>query len=248
MADPDYDDSTARHYAAYRPPLHGLLLGRCLEGRYASGLDIGCGTGHSTRALREYCDRVTGIDPSAAMLARVPTSEGIDYRLFDGRRLPFPAGSFDVLTFAGSLFYGKSQQLLEEVERVGRLGGAVVVYDFLTPSAELADRLLGVRVPATDSAGYDHTVTFDNLQPVVLRHRESRCDLITVSMKPGELAEMLLSERPLRTALRTAYGATDLPAQLESAIRNALPGAAKTVNAAFQVFTALYLIGAPYKR
>nr|WP_256534188.1 class I SAM-dependent methyltransferase [Lewinella sp. JB7] len=220
----------------------------CLQGRYAAGLDVGCGTGHSTRALRAYCDRVTGIDPSEAMLSRAPVTAGIDYLPFDGRRFPFPAGSFDVITFAGSLFYAKSPQLLREVERVGRAGGVVVVYDYLTPSAELAERLLGIRAPATDVPAYDHTVTFDDLHPTVLRHRESQSGRMKVSMGPGELANLLLSERPLRDVLRSAYGAADLPSRVESALHAALPEGAQTVDAVFRVFTAVYFIGTRNKR
>jgi len=45
-----YDDTSAGHDAAYRPPLHRLIL-ECLireEESFRVGLDIGCGTGCST--------------------------------------------------------------------------------------------------------------------------------------------------------------------------------------------------------
>ncbi|MGB5555068.1 MAG: class I SAM-dependent methyltransferase, partial [Flavobacteriaceae bacterium] len=65
----DYDEITANHYLAYRPPLHDIILKKCLKNleRRKKGLDIGSGTGHSALALVEFCDEVIGIEPSLAM-------------------------------------------------------------------------------------------------------------------------------------------------------------------------------------
>src|SRR5699024_12745632 len=71
MTQPDtYDDALARHYKAFRPPLHQLILRRILSpyDKFKSGLDIGCGTGYSAIALAQYCAQVYAIDPSQAML------------------------------------------------------------------------------------------------------------------------------------------------------------------------------------
>src|SRR5690625_4484968 len=67
-----YDANAAAHYAAYRPPLHAMILGRVLTGNasFDIGLDIGCGTGYSAVALAKYCKFVYGIDPSPSMLNR----------------------------------------------------------------------------------------------------------------------------------------------------------------------------------
>jgi hypothetical protein len=42
-----YDSTSARHYAAFRPPLHSLILERVIgpSESFQVGLDIGCGTG-----------------------------------------------------------------------------------------------------------------------------------------------------------------------------------------------------------
>lgn len=115
----DYNAITARHYAAYRPPLHSLILGRCLEdeNKFTLGLDIGCGTGQSSIALYEFCERVIGIEPSTEMLSGALTHPHVDYVFFDQERIDFPDNSFDVVTLAGSLFYAKSQILLDEILR-----------------------------------------------------------------------------------------------------------------------------------
>ena len=67
----EYDKITAFHYASYRPPLHSKILKRCLVDRfYDSGLDIGCGTGQSSIALSDFCNRVVGIDSSSEMISK----------------------------------------------------------------------------------------------------------------------------------------------------------------------------------
>ena len=60
-----YDETIAIHYAAYRPPLHEIILKKSLNsaGNPRIGLDIGCGTSRSSQALKEYCHYVVGIDP-----------------------------------------------------------------------------------------------------------------------------------------------------------------------------------------
>ncbi len=58
-----YDDQIARHYAAYRPPLHQLIINEALENQlFEVGLDIGCGTGCSAIALADRCRQVFGVD------------------------------------------------------------------------------------------------------------------------------------------------------------------------------------------
>ena len=65
----EYDQITAFHYAAYRPLLHSKILNEYFDenGKQNIGLDIGCGTGHSSVALAKYCHKVFGIDPSACI-------------------------------------------------------------------------------------------------------------------------------------------------------------------------------------
>ena len=126
-----YANHIALHYAAYRPPLHQVILERVLgDNRYSCGLDIGCGTGQSSIAILPFCQKVIGVDPSQEMLSRAVVNQDIDYQHFDKTQLDFEARHFDLITLAGSLFYGKSQQLLDEITRVLQIGGRVIVYDF----------------------------------------------------------------------------------------------------------------------
>lgn len=59
-----YDRLTAIHYSANRPPLHlGILRQYLPDRQFATGLDIGCGTGHSSVALAAFYQRVIALDP-----------------------------------------------------------------------------------------------------------------------------------------------------------------------------------------
>ena len=102
-----YDETNAVHYAAYRPPLHQLILSRVLdaEDSYEFGLDIGCGTGHSAVALTHYCRHVVGIEPSKPMLERAAQATGVEYIRGSAESIPALDQTADLVTLAGSLSY-----------------------------------------------------------------------------------------------------------------------------------------------
>jgi SAM-dependent methyltransferase len=83
-------------------------------------LDLACGAGRHTAALRRRGYRALGIDLSRTLLAQ---GEGLPRIAGDMRSLPFAAGSFDwVFNFFTSFGYFESEQenqrVLEEVARV----------------------------------------------------------------------------------------------------------------------------------
>lgn len=151
-----YDHAAARHYAAFRPPLHERILERLIakEERFAAGLDLGCGTGRSAVALARHCSRVTGLDASAAMLAAAQADPRVEYVLGGVDWLGQASSRFAVLTFAGSLVYLKGTRLRAALPGVCAPGAAVLVYDF---EILLDDVLAVVGVPGPPgSPTYDH--------------------------------------------------------------------------------------------
>ena len=129
-----YTTTIAKHYASFRPPLHRLILNRMVRPleSFQNGLDMGCGTGYSTIALIEYCERVFGLDLNQAMLDEAEQHPRIHYICGDGAYGIglIPVQAFDVVTFAGSLFYMKTDKLRSELARVCKPNGSVFVYDF----------------------------------------------------------------------------------------------------------------------
>ncbi|HXY68918.1 MAG TPA: methyltransferase domain-containing protein [Gemmatimonadales bacterium] len=134
-----YDDADrARAYAALEFPGTYYLAFRDLPAllrRHVSGtraLDFGCGTGRSTRFLRDLGLGATGVDVSAAMLeqARGRDPRG-DYRLVaDGTLAGFADGTLDLIlaafTFDNIPTDGQKLSALREARRVLAPDGRLV--------------------------------------------------------------------------------------------------------------------------
>jgi ubiquinone/menaquinone biosynthesis C-methylase UbiE len=203
MRENDYSDEVARHYAAYRPDLHSLILGQCLEKKtYKKGVDVGCGTGHSAIALTRFCKEVTGLEPNEAMLRAAIDHPQVRYEHLEGSTLPIPSNSTDVITFAGSWFYAQSQDMLNEVNRVISPDGVVIVYDFsicLYPFWFL----LGITVP--EDLVYDHAINFDGLDTGVLVKTSQHEKNILLQTSSRDLTHLLLADKFVLQSLQGIY-------------------------------------------
>lgn len=104
-------------------------------------LDVACGTGALTRALKERagpCGKVIGLDPNAAMLrVAAGRSPEIEWRQGSAESLPFGGAGFDaVVSQFGLMFFADPAAAAREMLRVLRTGGhlAVAVWDSLEHS------------------------------------------------------------------------------------------------------------------
>jgi SAM-dependent methyltransferase len=130
-----YDsERLAAAYACDRPPVHEHILRSARLARRAElALDVGCGAGLSTAALAPLARRVIGLEPIAAMLAhRRAIAPHAGFIIGRAERLPFPAGTFDLVTAAGSLNYADVPAALAEIARVLTPDGTFLLYDFST--------------------------------------------------------------------------------------------------------------------
>lgn len=103
-------------------------------------LDLACGAGRHTEALRKRGLRALGVDLSLTLLAGRPDLPRVRG---DMRCLPFTDGSFDwVLNFFTSFGYFETERenfrVLEEMVRVMRPGGRFLI-DFLNRDRVLAE-------------------------------------------------------------------------------------------------------------
>jgi len=109
-----------------------------------SVLDLACGAGRHTAALRRRGLRALGVDLSIALLARRPELPRVRG---DMRCLPFADGSFDwVLNFFTSFGYFETErenfEVLEEIVRLLTPGGRFLI-DFLN-----RERVIGSLEPS----------------------------------------------------------------------------------------------------
>lgn len=143
-------DSAAGRYARGRPYYHPSVVGRVravLAGvaPLRRALDVGCGTGLSSIALRPVARRIVGVDASTSMLARAPRDATVTYLAGEAEALPIARGAVDLVTVASAFHWLERGAFLAEAHRVLVPGGWLVVYDNY-----FAAQMIGVE-PATDA-------------------------------------------------------------------------------------------------
>lgn len=126
-------DSYDRDEPHFRPENRAKVRTNLLRVAERTGtgrlLDIGCGTGFVISLLSDKFDEIHGIDPTRAMLDKVDTSSG-NITLHEGvaEDLPFPDGSFDLVTAYSVLHHlADHRPALAEAARVLRPGGVLYV-------------------------------------------------------------------------------------------------------------------------
>ena len=110
VASSDYE---ARKYAA--------SLAALPSPRYAAALDVGCTIGVFTRQLAERCDRVVGVDVSAAAVeAAAARCRDLPHVAVAVMQVPqhWPAGRFDLIVLSEILYYLPDADLAGLAERV----------------------------------------------------------------------------------------------------------------------------------
>lgn len=110
----------------------------------ARALDLCCGTGDIAFALAQRGANVTGLDFSAQMLEVAAArhaknkSSNLAFVQGDATQLPYADNSFDIVTVGYGLRNLASwQRGIEEMFRVAKPGGRVIVLDFGKPSNAL---------------------------------------------------------------------------------------------------------------
>lgn len=201
-----YTESVAEHYAVYRPPLHQRILKLALADvcNISDGLDIGCGTGRSSVALAQFCDRVYAIDSSKSMLDCAARHNAITYLNGTGENMPIPMDSVDVATFAGSLPYMDIDAVVRELSRVCRNNALVIPYDF---ELEIDSTLqaFGIPTPTQDSS-YNHKANFNGIPP--LKEKLVVSESIELAIRTTDLAHILLADSARHDAFANRYKTT----------------------------------------
>lgn len=138
-------------YDEYRPAAPDVL-GDILC-RYAKTatpslvVDIGCGTGVSTRHWADRAGRVIGVDPSAEMLEKAKERTGagnVHYVAGLGERTGLAGGLADIVVYSNCLHWMEPEPTLAEGVRLLRTGGVFAAFyhdQYPMTSAWEADRM-----------------------------------------------------------------------------------------------------------
>jgi hypothetical protein len=101
-----------------------------------------------------------------------------------------PVQAFDVVTFAGSLFYAKTERLRRELARVCPPAGTIVTYDFEVLLNEVIAEL-GADCPA-GSSDYDHRANISNWDEFGVV--TSGTERLRLDVTKRQMAHLLLSD------------------------------------------------------
>ena len=102
-------------------------------------LDYGCGPGRWVPFFQRWGCQYTGIDLVEPMV-RLARSRwpGADIQRLEGERIPYGAGTFDVVVSIAVLHhngYSAQERMLAEIRRVLKPGGYVLVFEAVGPRA-----------------------------------------------------------------------------------------------------------------
>ncbi len=128
--------TAAERYARSRPYFHPLVIEKIkqqleLYEPVADVLDVACGTGQSSQALRAFAHHIVGVDISRGMLAfaRSNSDGEVTFANASAESLPLQDASFDLVTVALAFHWFNRAKFLHEAHRVLRRNRWLVIYN-----------------------------------------------------------------------------------------------------------------------
>jgi len=197
------------------PPLAGVPRPRLV-------VDLGSGTGLSTRVWAAHADEVIGVEPSEAMRTfaeRATPSANVRYLGASAYETGLPDGCADLVTAAQSLQWMRPERVLPEIRRILRPGGVFCAYAYVGLQTSRWDaeaeweavlarkRELRTRL-GLDSGGQSWPVSRGRIEESGLFRYVRELSLHSVEAGDGDrLVGLALSEGSMTTLL--AAGATE---------------------------------------
>lgn len=107
----------------YPDALYKYLKNLAAKGKITT-LDLGCGTGISTRELKKHGFKVMGADKDVKMIKTARNGGGkIKYLVAPADKLPFANNHFDIITAFTAFHWFNDKKSLLEISRVLKPGG-----------------------------------------------------------------------------------------------------------------------------
>uniref|UniRef100_UPI00398E497B putative methyltransferase DDB_G0268948 n=1 Tax=Pristiophorus japonicus TaxID=55135 RepID=UPI00398E497B len=130
-------------YQKYRPlspaEIHNLILNYLQRKKgkpFSLAVDVGCGSGQSSRELAPFFEKVVGIDVSEAQIEEAKKMGGLDnvsYRLGLAEQLEFEDSSVDLVIAGTSAHWFDMERFMKEVDRVLKPKGCMALYCYQAP-------------------------------------------------------------------------------------------------------------------
>lgn len=136
----------ASGYANDRPWLHKSIIEQIKVDfadriPFQNGLDVGCGAGLSTRALKLICNKVTGTDLSEEMVhicENLYNASGFTFYTAKAEETEIPQTPYDIVTAAGVVDWVEKGRFLENMKCVMAENAPLIIYDFW-----ISDKMVG---------------------------------------------------------------------------------------------------------
>lgn len=138
MDNKSFDHKRIAKGYANRPWLHKSVIEQIKadyagKQKFENGLDVGCGAGLSTKALKLICEKVTGTDIAESMIqACKEIYQDKDYCFYTAAAevTKCPVTPYDIVTAAGVINWVDKERFLKSMNEVMAPKGLLVIYDF----------------------------------------------------------------------------------------------------------------------
>lgn len=146
MNNRDFDFKRVAQGYKKRPFLHKQVIEQfkrdVTDKTFSYGLDVGCGAGLSSKALKMICSHVTGTDISKEMIEVAKEvcedEKGYDFIVSRAEETPVLDKKFDIVTAAGVISWVEKEPFLRNLRSIINEQGYVLIYDF-----GISDRMKG---------------------------------------------------------------------------------------------------------
>jgi len=148
----DHFSEVAARYAAFRPHYPAALVDVLADRSpaTATAVDLGCGNGQLTVALARRFDRVIGIEPAEAQIAKATPHPQVEYRVAPAEATGLADASADLAVAAQAAHWFEWPRFVAEVGRIAKPGGLIALVSY--------GNFLVDGVPDPDIEHYHHVV------------------------------------------------------------------------------------------